>query len=371
MKKILFTANLDSFFTKFLIPQLKYFKENGYEVHVASRNENIDIPYCDKKIDVCFARSFKIKDNINSYKQMKKIISEGNYDLISTHTPFGAAITRLAAHKVKTKSKIVYMAHGFHFYKGAPLINWLLYYNAEKYLAKFTDTIITINNDDYEIAKSKFKTNVEYVNGVGLPTAKFDFELSKSDRTMLLKELNLSPKDFIIIYSAELLPRKRQIWLMDSLAPLLSQSKNVHLLLPGKDSMNGKCQKYAKDKEIDGKVHFLGFRTDIPKLLKISNLAVSSSKQEGLPVNIMEAMYCNLPLVVTNCRGNADLVENDVNGYVVGVNDKNEFCNKVKYIIENKKMCDKFRKNSKLKIEKYLIDPTLYAIVNIYKKYSR
>ena len=145
-KKILFSANLDSFFIKFLIPQLKYFKEQGYEVHIASKSENIEIPYCDKKFDVSFARSFNLKENLNSYRQMKQILKNEKYDLISCHTPFGGAITRLAAKKVKLiNTKVVYMAHGFHFYKGAPLKNWLLFYSAEKYLSKYTDDLITIN----------------------------------------------------------------------------------------------------------------------------------------------------------------------------------------------------------------------------------
>ena len=158
MKKILFAANLESFFIKFLIPELKWFKENGYEVHVAAKSENIDLPYCDKKFDVDFARGLNLKQNIRSYKQLRKIFQEEHYDIISCHTPFGGAITRYAAKKSHLKdTRVVYMAHGFHFYKGAPLFNWLVFYPVEKYLAKYTDRLITINLDDYEIAKKKFK----------------------------------------------------------------------------------------------------------------------------------------------------------------------------------------------------------------------
>ena len=367
-KKILFSANLDSFFIKFLIPQLKYFKEKGYEVHIASKSENIDIPYCDKKFDVCFARSLNFSQNLKSYKQMKEILSNEHYDLISCHTPFGGAITRLAAKKVKLKdTKLVYMAHGFHFYEGAPLVNWLLYYTAEKYFSKYTDDIITINSEDYELATKKFKKpNIHLVKGVGLDSKKFEFTFTKKDKEELLKSLNIPKNSYIMIYPAELLPRKRQIWLMKTLEKTLKEHSDMHLLLPGKDSMGEKCQKLAKKLGIDKQVHFLGFRKDIPKLLKIADLAVSSSRQEGLPVNVMEAIYCELPIVVTSCRGNRDLIENGKNGFIVPVNDKEEF---VKKVIHFYNMTDlkNIKKNNARIVQSFLLDNVLDSIVEIYE----
>lgn len=232
-KKVLFAANLESFFTKFLLPELKYFKEQGYEVHIACGFENLEIPYCDKKYNVNFARSLNLKQNIESYKQIKEVLKNEKYDLISCHTPFGGAITRLAFKHLKIKNtKLVYMAHGFHFYKGAPLFNWLVYYPVEKYLAKYTDTVITINSDDYEIAKKKFKTNVEWVKGVGLDTSKFDFEMTEEEKEEYRKTLGLKKEDFVMIYPAEILPRKRQSWLVHTLKDMLLENPNFKLLLP-------------------------------------------------------------------------------------------------------------------------------------------
>ncbi len=366
MKKILFAANIDSFFIKFLIPQLKYFKDRGYEVHVASKSENMDIPYCDKKFDVSFARGFNIKDNIKSYKQMKEIFKNNHYDIVSCHTPFGAATTRLAFKNSKVKNtKMVYMAHGFHFYKGAPLLNWLLFYPAEKYLAKYTDDLITINLEDYNIASKKFKTHVHYVHGVGMDTSKFDFKFD--DKNNYLKELGLKKDDFIILFAAELLPRKRQIWLINTLKPVLDKNSNFKLLLPGKDSMNGECQNLVKKLSLEKQVKFLGFRRDIPKMLRISDLAVSSSKQEGLPVNIMEAIYCGLPIVATDCRGNRDLIKDGKNGYIVSKNDSYEFCKKVLYY---SKIKDSEKKNiaeiDEKIIEEFLLDNVLKSIMEVY-----
>ncbi len=367
--RILMTANENSFFIKFLIPQLKYYKDLGYEIHVASKEDGNEIPYCDKKFNVDFARGLNIKSNLKSYKQMKKIIENNKYDLISCHTPFGGFITRLATKKIKNKNtKIIYTAHGFHFYKGAPLINWILFYNAEKYMAKYTDTIITINKEDYELAHKKFKkTKVQYVEGIGFLSDRFDFEMDKQERKKYRKDLGIKENDFVIIYPAELLNRKRQEWLIKSLKDILLINKDIHVLLPGKDSMNGKLQVLAKKLNIDKNIHFLGFRKDVPKLLKISNLAVSTSIQEGLPVNVMEALYIGLPVVVTECRGNRDLVEDGINGYIVDKNNMLEFKNKVMKFYEDFKIGKTYEIDNS-SIKKYSIDNVLNKIIEIYEK---
>lgn len=367
-KRILFTANLESFFTKFLIPQLKYFYDNGYEVHIATKLENKDISYCHKKFNVDFARSFSLTDNIKSYNQLKKILKENHYDIISTHTPFGGAITRLITHRLGLKdTEVVYMAHGFHFYEGAPKLKYFLFYNIEKYLAKYTDKLITINLYDFEIAKNNFKTKVYYVPGVGLDEEKFNFEMTKEEKCELRESLGLNENDYVMIYPAELLKRKRQLWLIDTLKEALVSHKDMHLLLPGNDSLNCECQNLVKKLGLEEQVHFLGFRNDIPKLLQISNLALSSSMQEGLPVNVIEAIYVGLPIVVTNCRGNKDLIINKKNGYIVDVNDKHDFNEKVlKMYSLSKEELDKIKIIDKEIIDKYLLKNVINTITNIY-----
>jgi len=364
-KRILFTANLESFFSKFLIPQLEEFKKAGYEVHIAAKLENREIPFCDKKFNVSFARSFNLKENLASYKQMKELLKKEHYDVISCHTPFGGAITRLAAKSLRLKNtKIVYMAHGFHFYNRQSKLKYGLFYSAEKYLANYTDTLITINLEDYEIAKKNFKTNVKYVPGVGLDEKKFDFKMTKKEKNELRADLGIKGNDFVLIYAAELLPRKRQIWLINTIAEIFNENKKFHLLLPGRDSMEGECQKLVKELNLESQIHFLGFRNDIPKLLKISDLAVSSSMQEGLPVNIMEAIYVGLPVVATDCRGNRDLIKNGKNGYIVGIDDKQEFCNKILHFSNiNAKQKGKIKEFNNKYIRKFLLKNVIEKLI--------
>lgn len=372
MKKVLFTATVDSHILQFHLPFLKKFKENGYEVHVAT-NGNEEIPYCDVKHFIPFERNPLKINNIKAIFKLKKICDFEKFDIIHTHTPMGSVVTRLAANKSRKKNhtRVLYTAHGFHFFKGAPIKNWILFYPIEKFLSRFTDTLILINEEDFLIAKRKFKrcNDIKYVPGVGIDENKFDFILSGSEINNLRNTLGITPKDFIMIYPAELSERKRQIWLINTLQEFISNHKDVHLLLPGKDSLNGKCQKLVKDLGLETQIHFLGYRKDIPSLLKISNLALSAANQEGLPVNIMEAMYVGLPIVASNCRGNRDLVADDKNGYLVELKDFKRYSECVEKIYkENKK---EFIIESKNIIKEYLLDRIMLSMDKIYNYESK
>lgn len=367
MKKVLFTATVDSHILQFHLPFLKLFKEKGYEVHVAT-NGNEEIPYCDVKHVISFERSpFKL-NNLKAIRQLKKVCDKEKFDIIHTHTPMGSVVTRIAARKSRKKfnTRVIYTAHGFHFYKGAPLKNWLIFYPVEKYLSRYTDDLITINNEDYELALKKFHCKVHYVPGVGIDENKFNFKMNNDERKELRKSLGIKEKDFVMIYPAELSERKRQTWLIDSTKDLLKEHSDIHLLLPGKDSLNGECQKLVNSLGLNKQIHLLGYRKDIPKLLMISNLAVSTARQEGLPVNIMEAMYVGLPIIATDCRGNRDLIVNDINGYLVGLNDDSSFSNCVEKIYRNPK-CISNNKKCKMIIDNFLLEKIMLEMVDIYK----
>lgn len=340
MKKVLFTATVDSHILQFHIPYLKMFKEKGYEVHVAT-NGTEEIPYCDIKHLISFERSPIKINNLKAIKDLKKIIDKENFDIIHCHTPMGSVVTRIAAKKARKRgTRAIYTAHGFHFFKGAPILNWIIFYPIEKYLSKYTDCLITINQEDYELAKRKFKAKqVELVHGVGVDENKFNFEMTPQEKHELRESLGLKDDDFVIIYVAELSKRKNQGMLIKAVKELIDEGKtNLKVLLPGTDSMNGYYQKMSKDLGIEENIKFLGYRKDIPKLLKISDLYVSTAKQEGLPVNIMEAMFCELPIVATDCRGNSDLVED-----CIKLNDINELKNKIKDFLK-KKSSNKYKK---------------------------
>lgn len=309
MKKVLFTATVDSHIIHFHLPYLKFFKENGYEVHVATNGDE-SIPYCDVKHKISFERSpFKF-NNIKAIKNMKKIIEQEKFELIHCHTPMGSVVTRLAAKKArKNGTKVIYTAHGFHFFKGAPIKNWLIYYPVEKYLSKYTDCLITINKEDYELAKRKFKTkDIEYVPGVGVDKNKFDFEITQEEKKEYRKSLHINEDDFVFVQVGELNNNKNQIMTIEAMKEIVKENNKIKLLLVGIGDLKDYYENKIKEYNLEKNVFLLGYREDVPKLLKISNALISTSKREGLPVNILEAMFTGLPIIATNCRGNRDLV---------------------------------------------------------------
>lgn len=364
-KKVLFVATITRHIEGFHTPLLKLFKEKGWEVQVATGDKKKISKYCDKKYTISIERSpYKLK-NLKAIKELKKIIDKENYDIIHCHTPMGSVVARLAArHARKNGTRVIYTAHGFHFFKGAPLINWLLFYPVEKYLAKYTDTLITINKEDYELAKSKFSgkcKDIEYVPGVGIDTKKFNIAMSEKEKLELREKVGLKNNDYILTCVARLDKNKNQEFLINAMQKIVIMNNNIHLLLVGPDELNGKYKKKVKKYKLENNIHFLGRREDVPQLLAISNVVVSSSLREGLPVNIMEALESGLPVVALKCRGMEDLIINGKNGYIV--NDQKEFIDRVLQL-ENKKL-----KNISLNAT-FLVENVCKKMAKIYFKGS-
>lgn len=359
MSKILYTANTDRHINLCHIPYLKMLKEKGHTIHVAT-NTDFNVDYSDKKIRIPIYRTpFKI-NNIKAIFILKRIINKEKYDLIITSTPMGSVVTRLAAKKLRKKynTRVIYIAHGFHFYKGCKLRNYLLYYPIEKYLSKYTDTIITINKEDYEFAKKDFNTDIRYVKGIGFDSKKFDKILTMNEQVELRKKIGIGKDDFVVSYIAEISKRKRQEYLIKCLKDV--NLKNTKILLVGDNILGNKIPKLIKKYKLDSNIIMLGFVNNVSEILDISNLVISVSNQEGLPLNVMEAMYKNKNILVTNCRGNRDLIKNNENGIVIPIDDKISLINSIKNFRDNN--YPKF--NNKELSKTYSID----SVINQYEK---
>ncbi|MES5893111.1 glycosyltransferase [Bacillus cereus group sp. RP43] len=338
-KKVLFCATVDYHFKAFHLPYLKWFVDQGWEVHVAA-NGNIHLPYVTQKYNIPIQRSPLSIQNLHAYKKLKSIIHQNKYNIIHCHTPMGGVIARLAARKARQQgTKVVYTAHGFHFCKGSPFINWLLYYPIERSLATTTDCLITINQEDYNLAvRHRFQVkNIKLVHGVGLDIERY-VPVTESEKEQLRLKNGYKTKDFLMFYAAEFNKNKNQSFLIHVLAQLKNEMPHAKLLLAGEGPLIEECKKIATQLEVTNMVHFLGYRNDIASLLQMCDLAVASSYREGLPVNIMEAMACGLPVVATDNRGHRELIINNKNGWIVDRDDINAMADRIKGISINPKV---------------------------------
>lgn len=369
--KVLFTSHTSNF-SKFNYPLLKYFYENGHEVHYASMGEE-EIKgkeFCTKIFTVPFARSPFSLSNIKAIKQLKKIIKQEGYDIIHTHTPMGSVDTRIAANKARKKGcKVFYTAHGFHFFKGAPIINWLLYYTVEKLLSSKTDCILTINDEDYETAiNKKFRCAIRKIPGVGFNEKRF-FKYNETKSLEIRENLGFAKDDFILICVAEFTKNKNQILLIKAIEILKQSIPNVKLLLAGKGECFEECKKYVNEHKLENNVLFLGYRSDVEDLYNISNILVTASMREGLAVNIMEAEACGLPVICSNTRGQRDLVKNNENGFVYEPNNLQEFITKVEYLYNNLDKYKEFSENNIKNATNYTSDVALSVTKKIYDEF--
>ncbi len=372
MKKILFTATVQSHICLFHLHVMKMLKEKyGCEIHVAARDnlmekKGLQLDYYDKAFSIPFTRSPISKNNIKAYKMLKNLIKENDYDVIHCNTPVGGILSRMAAKSVGKKDlKVIYTAHGFHFFKGAPKKNWVLFYTLEKYFSKFTDVLITINKEDYNIAKQKFKSKkIEYVPGIGVDIPKFrDVSVDIAEKR---KELGIPKDAFVVLSVGELNPGKNHETIIKAISSI--NKNDIYCLICG----IGKLDEYLKDlvnhKNIGDKVIFAGHRNDMKEIYKICDLFIFPSLREGLPVSVMEAMISGIPIIASNIRGNVDLIEDEKGGFLVNPYDVDKICDKINFIYNDKSMNESFRKFNEEKIKNFGKDVVLSKMEEIYKE---
>lgn len=364
-KKVLFTATVvKTHINVFHLPYLKWFKEQGYEVHVAAKNDFINepciIPNCDKYYDINFARFPFSKANIKAYKQLKKLIQENNYDIIHCHTPVAGVLTRLAA-KNNKNTTVIYTAHDFHFFKGAPLINWLIYYPVERFCAGFTDKLITINREDYERAKRfKLRKNgkVYYVPGVGIDLEKI--QNLKVDVKQKKAELCIQENTPVLLSVGELNKNKNHEIVLQALNKI--KDKNFIYLICGRGILKEYLERKTQELHLENKVKLLGYRSNVIEILKTADLFIFPSKREGLPVSIIEAMAARLSVIASNVRGNRDLITKENLFEPDDIVALTSLIEKRLEAIENKKL----KKVTYTNLEQYSLTNVLKQMVKIY-----
>ena len=320
--KVLLVATVTRHIQAFHLPYLQWLQEQGYETHVVTGDAGSgSLPYVDQHIHIPMSRSPLSLGNLAALFALRAVMQEHRYALVHCHTPVGGVVTRLAALGMRHSPKIVYTAHGFHFYRGAPWQNWLLYFPLELVLSWATDLLITINQEDYATAKrcGLAGGKVALVDGVGVDFTSFA-PLSDLERNARRESYGYTPEQLLIFSAAEFNKNKNHIVLLLALAEIVKQHPDIKikLLLAGDGELLTPLQKYvASSLGLADRVDFLGYRDDVAELLPMCDLVASASMREGLPVNIIEALACGLPVVASRVRGHVDLLQHGRNGMLV------------------------------------------------------
>ncbi|GAA6325827.1 glycosyltransferase family 4 protein [Fusobacterium ulcerans] len=374
-EKVLILASVASMIDQFNIPNIKLLQNIGYEVHVACNFEKGSscsfekiqiLKELLKKLNVKyyqinFERNIlKIGNNLKAYKEVKNILIENKYKFLHCHSPIGGVIGRIAGHR--TQTKVIYTAHGFHFFKGAPLINWILYYPIEKYLSKYTDVLITINQEDYKRAQIFSAKKVKYIPGVGIDIEKIkNIKVNKKEKRA---EFGLNEENIVLLSVGELNKNKNHSVVIKALAKI--NNPNIYYLICGQGNLKGELLNLAKKLNLEKNVKLLGFRKDIYEICKISDIFIFPSRREGLGLAALEGMCSGLPLISSNIHGIRNYTENERTGYCVNRFDVSGFEKAIKKLGFNRELRQKMGNYNRKIVKKFDIHKVNKIIKNIY-----
>lgn len=330
MRRALIVTSVASMILQFNMDNIRILQELGYQVDVAcnflegstcteAEVKRLRMELKNMRVgcfQIPFARNItQVKPNLQAYRRLRACYKKNNYDLIHCQSPIGGVIGRLAA--VGTNAKVIYTAHGFHFYKGAPKKNWLLYFPVEWLCSWMTDVLVTINKEDTRFAgKHLHARRVCDVPGIGVDADAIGAEAADEQRrARTRRELGLCEKDILLLAAGELSERKNHRVLLEAMR--LLDDRHIHLMIAGQGDLEAEYRAYMKEHGLESRVRLLGYRTDLARLLAAADIYVFPSLQEGLPVALMEAMAAGLPCVVSRIRGNTDLIGERQGGLLV------------------------------------------------------
>ncbi|MGG2025481.1 glycosyltransferase family 4 protein [Gottfriedia sp. S16(2024)] len=367
MKKILYITTLSRTINAFLVPHIKKLISDKNIVDCAcSVDLEIERSLTEQGVniyDIPFSRNPFHPSNLKAFRQLIKIQAEHKYDIVHVHTPIAALYGRLLKAKFP-QLKTVYTVHGFHFYKGAPVTNWCIYYPIEKIMGYFTDTIITMNTEDFQRAQ-KFNINrILKVHGVGVDFASYNMDLFHKDE--IRRKLNLSKDDFVILMIAEVNQNKNHRQMIDAVDILKNRGIQVNVVCAGDGPLKEELKEVVRIRGLEENIQFLGFRNDISELIAACDIGILLSHREGLPRNIMELMACKKTVIGTNIRGIRDLIENNVNGFLVPTNEPTVTADRIEQLIKDRVLLEQMASNANHFIKKYDVNQVVSSIAKSY-----
>ena len=371
MKKILYVTTVSRTLNAFLIPHIEKLVDEGYEVDCAC---SIDLKVDDRILskgcnifDIPFSRNPVNPRNMKAFRALRNLQLKNKYDIVHVHTPVASFVARLTFRK-EENLKIIYTCHGFHFYKGSPIINWILFYPLEKLASKWTDTLITINEEDYEIATTFSLRNngqVMKMNGVGIEKEKYI--IKNFNRNEYRRKLNLEEEDFVILVLAELNKNKNHKQLIKAMYLLKDKYPNIKAVFAGSGPLEEEIRNQTKENGLENRISLLGWRDDVKELINSCDMVGLFSKREGLGKCLLEAMICGKPVIATNTRGPRELIEENINGFLVEIDDFEKTANFIEKLYVANNISQQLEEQISKKANEYLLDNVLNQLNSIYK----
>lgn len=368
-KKVAFVATVYRHLEAFHLPYMRLLQEWGYEVHAFAHEDRGTAGVAELGIlchHIPFQRNPYHPKNLAALRQLLRHF-QSPYTFIHLHTPVAALLGRIAGRMAKVPH-MLYTAHGFHFFRGAPWHHWLLYYPLERFLARWTDVLITINEEDYRRASTfPVQQKVYHLPGIGVDTRHFQLPAPEQVRRTLRRQLGLEKNDFAILCVAELNRNKNQIQLLQAVQSLVQQYPAVKVLLVGEGQEQKRLRQWCRRQGLEQHVRFLGFRRDIPELLAAADVVTLLSRREGLPRALLEALAAGKPIVATRIRGNRDLVIPGHNGFLVPLDDPLSTARAFESLIQSPSLRQRMGQNSRAMSSRYDLSVTLEQMAQIYR----
>ena len=376
MKKVLIITAISGFLPQFEKNNVKLLHEAECEIHYASNFKNPIYTFNEEdlkaqgirlhQIDV--AKSpFKFGTNLRAVRQLLRIIRENDIEIIHCHNPMGGVAGRVAAGLSKRKPYVIYTAHGFHFYHGAPKKNWLLFYPVEWLLARMTDILVTINREDYERAKRlplKEGGAVFQIHSVGVDKERFlpRKEINEAKR----RELHVPADAFHIVTAAELNKNKNQKVIIEAINTL--PREDIYYSICGKGQEETFLRKLVKEKGLENRIRFLGFRTDIQEILQTADCFAFPSYREGLGVAAVEALLCNVVLVASDNRGTREYAVKGKNAFVCKADSIPEFAQAIGTLYKDKELREKMSQSGRTSAMEFTVGEVEKTMKKVYDK---
>jgi glycosyltransferase involved in cell wall biosynthesis len=355
------------------IPSVEAAIDMGYKVYMGVNRKNAEELKCDYEVKFYNSSTYRslidIKSNWTAFKNLMTLLKREKIKVVHCNTPIGGLVGRICG-KLAKVPKVIYTAHGFHFYEGAPLFNRTIIKWAEMWMAHFTDAIITMNQEDYQAAQRLRLRNggkVYYIPGVGVDTK--SYQLIGFDSIGFRKSLGFKPEDILLIAMGDLVARKNYSASIRAVAK--AKNTRLHFIICGKGPELESLQNLALQLGVDKQVHFLGFRSDIKELLTISDIFLFTTYQEGLPRSMMEAMASGLPCIASRVRGNVDLIDEGKGGYLRSPEDINGFAEAINILAGNEKVRKNMGTSNSEKIKEFDIENIKLVMKNIYSEVLR